>query len=124
MDPIAKEDQRVVNIRQAAFEPWINADGTDSGTATLQLASAQPQGVGFHVYRMAPGSRSEPHEHTADEQFLVLEGELIEHDGTVYRPGDLVWLRAGSRHYSRTETGCLLAVHIAKAEIALPPEGA
>lgn len=122
MEPIAKEDQRVANIREAAFAPWIDSDGTDSGTATLQLDDTQPQGVGFHVYRMAPGSRSEPHEHSADEQFLVLEGELIEHDGTVYRPGDLVWLRAGTRHWSRTETGCLLAVHIAKTEIALPPD--
>jgi len=122
MRPIAKEDRRVANIREAAYEPWINSDGTDSRTAILQLDRSRPIGTGFHVYRMAPGSRSEPHEHTEDEQFLILEGELIEHDGTVYRPGDLVWLKAGTQHYSYTENGCLLAVHIGKPEINLPPE--
>jgi len=122
MDPIAAKDRRVANVRTADYEAWIDSDGTDSRTAILQLDTSRPLGVGFHVYRMAPGSRSEPHEHTEDEQFLVIEGELIEHDGTVYRPGDLVWLRAGTRHFSYTETGCLLAVHIGKAEINLPKE--
>lgn len=122
MKPIAKADRRIANIREAEYEPWIDSDGTDSRTAILQLGPQRPIGTGFHVYRMEPGSRSEAHEHTEHEEFLVLEGELIECDGTVYRPGDLVWLRKGTQHTSHTETGCLLAVYIAKPEINLPEE--
>ena len=42
------------------------------------------------------------------EEFPILEGELIESDGTVLRKGDFTSYRPGSRRNSRTETGCLL----------------
>ena len=42
------------------------------------------------------------------EEFLILDGELIENDGTVLKKGDLASYRPGTRHSSRTETGCLL----------------
>ena len=42
------------------------------------------------------------------EDYLILEGELIESDGHVLKPGDFVSYRPGSHHNSRTETGCLL----------------
>ena len=122
MKPIAKADRRIANIREAECEPWIDSDGTESRTGILQPRPQRPAGNGFTGPRMEPGSRSEAHEHTEHEEFLVLEGELIECDGTVYRPGDLVWLRKGTQHTSHTETGCLLAVYIAKPEINLPEE--
>lgn len=116
MRTIEKSDRLVVNIRTAAFTPFV-ADGREvPGQSFLQLDDTFPTGVGFHVYRMAPGSQSQPHEHTCHEQFLVLDGEVIDHDGFVYRPGDLVLLRQGTRHSSRTETGATLAVFIRTAE--------
>ena len=53
------------------------------------------------------------------EQFLILEGELIESDGTVFRKGDMVFYRDGTEHNSYTPNGCLLAVHIPHAETPL-----
>lgn len=114
MKPIAADDRRVANIHTAAYTAWESEE--NPGTDYLQLNTAQPPGTGFHVYRMGPGTRSDAHEHTGDEEFLVLEGELTDHDGTVYRTGDLVWLRKGTKHWSHTEKGCLLAVYIPTAE--------
>ncbi len=45
-----------------------------------------------------------------------LDGDLIDHDGFAYGLGDLVLLRRGTRHNSRTVGGCTLAVHIATPE--------
>jgi len=116
MDPIGSAERRVANRFEAEFVPFI-VDGEPSpGEWILQLDGSYPLGGVFHVYRMDPGTRTTPHEHTCDEQFLMLEGELIDHDGHVYRPGDLVLLAAGTRHDSRTETGCTLAVFIATTE--------
>jgi anti-sigma factor ChrR (cupin superfamily) len=65
---------------------------------------------------MAPGTQSQPHEHTCHEQFLVLDGEVIDHDGHVYKPGDFVLLKEGTMHNSHTETGATLAVFIRSIE--------
>ena len=43
-------------------------------------------------------------------EVLVLEGELIDSDGTVFKAGDFVSFAPGTHHWSRTETGCVLAV--------------
>lgn len=116
MKPVKPADRRVANIYDAAFEPFVFPDGTKLGDSVLQLNDAEPLGVGFHVYRMPPGMTTRPHRHNGHEQFLILDGELIENDGTVLRKGDLVWLRDGTEHSSYTPEGCLLAVHIAGPE--------
>ncbi len=46
----------------------------------------------------------------------MVEGELIENDGTVFRAGDFVLLKQGTQHNSRSETGCTLAVFVRTIE--------
>ena len=119
MKPIAPEDRRVANIHTADYATF---DTTENPADYLQLNPSREPCTGFHIYRMAPGTRSTAHEHTGDEEFLVLDGELTDHDGTIYRTGDLVWLRKGTRHWSHTEGGCLLAVYIPTVERNLPDD--
>ena len=116
MKDVKPEDRRIANIYDATFERFAFPDGLELGDEVLQLDDSKPLGIGFHVYRMPPGMTTRPHRHNGDEQFLILEGELIENDGTVFRKGDLVWLRDGTEHCSTTPNGCLLAVHIVAPE--------
>ncbi|MFM1863950.1 MAG: cupin domain-containing protein [Gemmobacter sp.] len=119
MKPIDPADRRIANIREAPFTPFVYPDGVALGDGVLQLDDSRPPGEGFHVYRMPPGMRTRSHRHNGHEQFLILEGELHESDGTILRPGDMVFYRDGTEHNSWTPTGCLLAVHIAGAETPL-----
>lgn len=118
MRDITRSDRKVANIHDAAFVPFVYPDGLALGDAILQL-NADPLGTGFHVYRMPAGMTTRGHRHNGDEQFLILEGELHESDGTVLKAGDLVFYADGSEHNSYTPNGCLLAVHIAGPEIAV-----
>lgn len=119
MKPVSPGDRRIANIHQAAFEPFVYPDGVALGDAVLQLDESRGLGEGFHVYRMPPGMRTRSHRHNGHEQFLILEGELHESDGTILRAGDLVLYRDGTEHNSWTPEGCLLAVHIAGPETPL-----
>ncbi|WP_324752088.1 cupin domain-containing protein [Roseovarius sp. Pro17] len=109
MDPIKNDHRRVANIHTAEFMP-IDTDGVPDGEV-LQLNDARPLGAGFYVYRMASGTKSVAHRHKGDEEFLIIEGDLTDHDGTEYGPGDLVWLKDGTEHHSTTKGGCLIAVY-------------
>ena len=120
MKSVASGDRLVANINEAAFEPWVFEDGAiDDSQMVLQLNTAKPVGVGFHVYRMAPGTTTAAHRHTGDEEFFVLDGDLTDNDGTEYRPGDLVLMKEGTEHNSTTKNGCTLVVYIERAEQAL-----
>ena len=115
MRKIESGERRVVNIYEAEFKPFY-ADKPNTGESVLQLNTDHPPGIGFHVYRMAPGTVTIPHEHVGHEEFLVLEGELTDNDGFTYQKGDLVWLKEGTQHSSHTKDGALLAVYVPKLE--------
>ena len=47
---------------------------------------------------MDPGAKSLPHEHNGFEEFLMLDGELTDPDGKVFKKGDFVTFEPGSEH--------------------------
>jgi hypothetical protein len=116
MKPIDPADRKIANINSADFKAFVYPDGTALGDSILQLDDGIALGTGFHVYRMPAGMTTMGHRHNGHEQFLILEGELHECDGTILRAGDLVFYRDGTEHNSHTPNGCLLAVHIAGPE--------
>ncbi len=108
-------DQRIVaNIKTGDFKPFLSDDGTPDGEV-LQVNGGRT-GYGFHVYRMAPGQVTIPHTHLGDEEFFLIAGDLKDHDGYEYQPGDLVCLKSGTTHSSTSENGCLLVVLLPDAE--------
>ena len=109
MKPISPEDRKVVNIKSGEYKPLLDDDGRVDGEV-LQLNPNHDLGCGFHVYWMPPGHTTTRHVHDGDEDFLILEGEIVDHDGFSYRQGDLVWLKSGTEHNSYTEHGALIAV--------------
>lgn len=119
MKPIDPNDRRIANIHDTPYRSFVLPDGVALGDQVLQLDQDQPLGEGFHVYRMPAGMTTRGHRHNGHEQFLVLEGELHENDGIVFRAGDMVWYRDGTEHNSFTPNGCLLAVHIVKGETSV-----
>ena len=110
MKPINAQDRRVINLKEAVFTPYDPDETGEQGTSFLNLNPDMDQGIGFYIYRMAPGSHSAPHRHGGAEEFYVIEGDLRDHDGTLYRAGDVVWLAPGTVHNSFSENGCTVAV--------------
>ena len=67
-------------------------------------------GQGSYVLKMEPGAQTIPHVHMGFEEFLMIEGELIDSDGTVFKKGEFVSFEPGSQHSSFSETGALIVV--------------
>ncbi|KMW60233.1 hypothetical protein AIOL_000386 [Candidatus Rhodobacter oscarellae] len=117
MKPIEPNERRVANIHDASAYQAFDPEGVnEQGTSMLKLNPEGARDVGFYIYKMEPGSQSTPHRHGGAEEFVMIEGELIDNDGTIYRPGDVVWLAPGTEHTSHTKTGCLIAVYAEAGE--------
>ena len=93
------------------FRPYDRYGEPIAGLSWIPL-SGEPHNDEFECFllRMDAGARSTPHEHTGIEEFLVLDGELVDADGTRYRGGDFVHFLPGSKHCSHTPGGCTLLV--------------
>ena len=100
--------RRMLNSYQSPFEPYDLEGPLQKNMSLHRLTLDDATGVGGYVIRMEPGAETIWHEHKMCENYLILEGDLIEADGRVLKPGDFVSYRPGTRHNSRTEGGCLL----------------
>ena len=58
------------------------------------------------LFRLEPGARLPRHRHAAVEQTFVLEGSLVDDEGTC-TAGNFVWRRSGSVHEAHSPDGCL-----------------
>ena len=76
-------------------------------------------GQGCFVIRFKPGGVSTAHEHLGFEEFYVLDGEFLDHDGFRYTAGDFVSLGPGVRHYSYSESGVRVIAWLSDTNRAL-----
>jgi len=105
----APEGRFVVNAHTTPFLPY-DLEGPVQPEMWLPVSFDQETGQGCYLMRMEPGAVTIAHEHAGMEEFLILEGDLVDSDGTVFGPGDFASYQAGTHHNSWTESGCLLAV--------------
>ena len=102
-------ERKIVNIYQTPYRPYDGEGPLQPEMSWLPLSyDADGTGNGCYVIRMTPGSETIAHTHDGVEDFLILEGEVIESDGTRLQAGDFVSYPPGSHHNTRSETGCLL----------------
>jgi anti-sigma factor ChrR (cupin superfamily) len=100
----------VVNAHTTPFLPYDLEGPVQSEMSWLSVSYDRETGEGCYLMRMDAGAVTIGHEHQGMEEFLVLEGDLVDSDGSVFGPGDFVSYEPGTHHNSWTETGCLLAV--------------
>lgn len=92
--------------KQAATATWSPyANGVTISRLDLDLVSRQI----YCFVRVEPGAKFPRHRHTASEEILMLEGDLIIEDQTYY-PGDYIYSLPGTIHQPRSSNGCLVIV--------------
>jgi anti-sigma factor ChrR (cupin superfamily) len=105
-----KHGREIIPTGTVPFEPYDEYGEVLEGLSWLKLNYDAETVCGYYLLRFAPGGRCLPHIHSAIEEFMVLEGELEEDDGTVFGTGDFVRFYPGTEHYSVAPKGCLLLV--------------
>ena len=103
--------RQVISASDDQFKPYDRYGDPVAGMEWIPL-SGELQNEEFECFllRMQAGARSKPHEHTGHEEFLVMDGELIDCDGRTFRSGEFVRFLPGSKHSSHTPDGCTLLV--------------
>ena len=109
----------IINPSKLKFTPFNSYGKPISGMSWHKISFNQNTGVGSYILKMAPGARSLKHRHQNYEEFYVLEGELIDEDNTIFKKGDFISYKPGSKHTSFTKKGCLLLVFLRNKSRAL-----
>ena len=92
------ELRKVANIETLEWE-ILDQPGLPGEDVWWYNLSYDPEiGQGSYLYKMGPGARSNPHEHEGPEEFFILEGDLVDNDGYIYKPHYDVPIRAFSQY--------------------------
>ena len=102
--------RKITNSLNVKFKPFDNYGVPIAGMSWHKISYNEKTGQGSYILKMEPGAKSLPHKHINYEEFLMLDGELIDHDDKIFKKGDFITFEPGSSHSSYTKAGCLLLV--------------
>jgi len=108
-------NRRVIDTRKSKYEVYEFGGPKLDNISQLDLSYDHKTGHGAYMIRMEPGSETTAHRHTVREEYLIIEGDLVEPGGLTLGPGDYIIYEPGSEHSSRTVDGCLLVGFDSKA---------
>ena len=103
--------RKITDLYNVKFKPFDNYGKIIPGMSWYKISyNKENNGQGSYVLKMDPGAKSVPHEHTGYEEFLMLDGELIDSDGKIFKKDNFITFEPGSTHSSYTKDGCLILV--------------
>ena len=102
--------RKITDPFSVKFEPFDNYGSPIPGMNWHKITYNQTTGQGTYILKMEPGAKSKFHEHTNFEEFIILDGELVDPDDKTFKKGDIVTFEPGSSHSSYTKNGCLILV--------------
>ena len=100
--------RQITDIENLKFEPFDNYGVVLPGMSWHKISFDKENGYGTSVSKLEPGTKTVSHTHLGFEEFFILDGELIDSDGAVFKKGDFVTFEPGSKHSSYTKKGCLI----------------
>ena len=100
--------RKITKIDDLKFEPFNKYGSIIPGWSWHKISFDKKTNFVTYVSKLEPGTKTLPHIHKGYEEFLILDGELIDSDGTVFKKGDFVTFEPNSSHSSFTEKGCLI----------------
>ena len=100
--------RKITDILNLKFEPFDRYGSVIPGMSWHKISFDKESGYGTYISKMAPGTKTIHHTHLRFEEFLILEGELIDSDEVIFKKGDFVTFEPGSKHSSHTKKGCLI----------------
>ena len=102
--------RKITNPFNVEFEPFDNYGFPIKGMSWHKISYNQKSGQGTYLLKMEPGAKSKLHEHTSFEEFIILDGDLVDTDSKIFKKGDIVTFEPGTNHSSSTKNGCLILV--------------
>jgi len=103
--------RKITNLHDVDFVPFDNYGSPIPGMSWHKISYDKKNGgQGTYLLKMDPNAKSLPHIHTGFEEFLILEGQLIDSDSKIFKKGDFITFEPGSTHSSYTKEGCLILV--------------
>ena len=100
--------RKIINTNHLKFKPFDKYGKPINGWTWHNISFDKETNFGTYISKLEPGTKTLPHVHSGYEEFLILDGELVDSDGTIFKKGDFISYKPNSTHSSHTKKGCLI----------------
>jgi len=100
--------RKITKLNKLKFKPFDRYGKPIKGWSWHKISFEKKTNFGTYISKLDPGTKTLPHIHSGHEEFLILKGELIDSDGTIFKKGDFVSYKPNSKHSSYSKKGCLI----------------
>ena len=104
------QKRQIIETRDEELLDYNRYGKVISGLKWLPLSKNEKLEHEVFIVQFEPESSSSLHKHQGYEEFYVIDGELIDDDGKVFKKGDYIKFEKGTKHSSYSNTGCTLLV--------------
>ena len=102
------DKRKITNLKNLKFKPFDKYGEPIHGWEWHNISFDKKTNFGTYISKLEPGTKTIKHIHEGYEEFLILDGELIDSDGKIFKKGDIVSYKPQSNHSSYTKKGCLI----------------
>ena len=102
------DKRKITDLNNLDFKPFDKYGKPIKGWSWHKISFDEKTNFGTYISKLEPGTKTIPHIRTGYEEFLILDGELIDSDGTLFKKGDFISYHPNSSHSSYTKKGCLI----------------
>ena len=102
------DKRKITNLDKLDFKPFDKYGEPIKGWYWHKISFDEKTNFGTYISKLEPGTKTIPHTHTGHEEFLILNGELVDSDGSIFKKGDFISYKPNSSHSSYTKKGCLI----------------
>ena len=111
--------RKITDTLNLKFEPFDRYGSIIPGMSWHKISFNKKTNFGTYISKLEPDTKTLAHVHSGHEEFLILEGELIDSDGTVFKKGDFISYKPNTSHSSYTKKGCLILTFMRGRNILL-----
>ena len=104
------ERRRIIETNHEYFSTYNRYGTVSSNLKWLPLSKDEKLEHEVFIVQFEPESSSSLHKHRGYEEFYVIDGELIDDDGKVFKKGDYIKFEKGTKHSSYSKIGCTILV--------------
>jgi len=103
--------RKIVAVGKVRYLPYERDGVKVPGMSWAPLSvDAELGRRGRLLLRMEPGCEGPVHRHGDYDEFFMIEGSLVDSDGTKVTAGDYVVFEPGTIHYTDSPEGCVILV--------------
>ena len=100
--------RKITKLKKLKFQPFKKYGAPIKGWTWHDVSFDKKTHFGTYISKLKPGTKTIQHTHSGYEEFLILDGELIDSDGKILKKGDLITYSPNTKHSSYTKKGCLI----------------